>query len=155
MTQTLARYEALITAGELRVDATQRGAAERLTLLQDELQAKPKGGFLSRMFGGKAEQPRGIYMWGSVGRGKTMLMDLFFECVEISDKRRVHFHAFMAHIFQHLRAVFGTARIHAVQADAAQHHRQHDDNRRRNHLRACCPQLRHAPRLPSVSHVRA
>ena len=68
--------------------------------------------------------------------------------------RRIE-NSLQAHIFQHLRAVFGTARIHAVQADAAQHHRQHDDNRRRNHLRACCPQLRHAPRLPSVSHVRA
>ena len=108
MTQTLARYEALITAGELRVDATQRGAAERLTQLQDELETKPKGGFLSRMFGGKAEQPRGIYMWGSVGRGKTMLMDLFFECVEISDKRRVHFHAFMADVHNRLRAARAT-----------------------------------------------
>ena len=108
MTQTIARYEALVTAGELRVDATQRGAAERLTQLQDELQAKPKGGFLSRMFGGKAEQPRGIYMWGSVGRGKTMLMDLFFDCVEISDKRRVHFHAFMADVHARLRAARAT-----------------------------------------------
>ena len=62
--------------------------------------------------------------------------------------RRVE-NGLQAHILQHLRAAFGAARVQAVQADDAQHNRQHGDHRRRNHLRAGCPQLSHAPRLPS------
>ena len=46
----------------------------------------------------KASSLRGIYIWGSVGRGKTMLMDLFFEEAQLTHKKRLHFHSFMADV---------------------------------------------------------
>ncbi|WP_120715701.1 cell division protein ZapE [Tsuneonella amylolytica] len=103
MTGMLARYEALVEAGELRADADQRAAAERLDRLQAELQADKPGGLLSGLFGRKAAQPRGIYMWGGVGRGKSMLMDLFVETLPIAAKRRVHFHEFMLEVDRLIR----------------------------------------------------
>jgi cell division protein ZapE len=93
----LARYDALIASGELRADQDQRAGAERLERLQRELEApQPSPGLLGRLFGSKpAPPPRGVYLWGGVGRGKSMLMDLFAETLALSAKRRVHFHAFM------------------------------------------------------------
>ncbi|MCP5396428.1 MAG: cell division protein ZapE [Sphingomonadaceae bacterium] len=96
------RYDALVAAGELRPDAEQAAAADRLDQLQRELEATPaeSTGFLSKLFGGgsKAPTPRGLYMWGGVGRGKSMLMDLFHDALAIPQKRRVHFHAFMLEV---------------------------------------------------------
>ncbi len=64
-----------------------------------------KASALGWMFGAKREDvPKGLYIWGSVGRGKTMLMDLFFDGCAVRVKKRVHFHAFMADVH---------ARIHA------------------------------------------
>ena len=92
----LAEYEALCAAGELQPDKEQRAAAVRLDQLQAELEASPKrGSVLWRALGRKPENPRGVYLWGSVGRGKSMLMDLFHETLDIKRKRRVHFHVFM------------------------------------------------------------
>ncbi|MFO6447443.1 cell division protein ZapE [Erythrobacter sp. NE805] len=92
----LARYDALIASGELRADPDQRAAAERLACLQDALEADaPSGGILGKLFGKKPEPPRGLYLWGGVGRGKSMLMDLFVDTLAVTKKRRVHFHAFM------------------------------------------------------------
>ncbi|WP_379921249.1 cell division protein ZapE [Erythrobacter sp. R86502] len=94
----LARYDALIASGELRADADQRAAAERLDRLQRELEApRPKRGLFARLTGTApaSPDPRGVYLWGGVGRGKSMLMDLFVDTLGIEHKRRVHFHAFM------------------------------------------------------------
>ncbi|MEN7536372.1 cell division protein ZapE [Aurantiacibacter flavus] len=99
----LARYERLITDGQLRPDPDQRRAAERLDRLQRELEADETGGLLGQLFGRKKVRPQGVYMWGGVGRGKSMLMDLFHENLAISEKRRVHFHAFMQEVHAHLR----------------------------------------------------
>ena len=86
------RYRALINTHELRVDREQAGAAERLNILQQELEAAPSGGgFLGRLLGRKPARARGVYMWGGVGRGKSMLMDLFHDTLAITEKRRVHF----------------------------------------------------------------
>lgn len=103
MTQVLARYEALVAAGELTADLDQRAAAQRLDRLQRELEAADRGGVLGRLFGRKAESPRGVYLWGGVGRGKSMLMDLFHEALAIPEKRRAHFHAFMQEVHALLR----------------------------------------------------
>jgi len=101
MSGILDRYEALIADGQLREDAMQRAAASRLQQLQDELTAPPpKRSILERLTGTRAggDDPSGVYMWGGVGRGKSMLMDLFIETLNLEAKRRVHFHAFMLEV---------------------------------------------------------
>ncbi|MCW1428158.1 cell division protein ZapE [Novosphingobium sp. JCM 18896] len=104
MTGLLARYEALIASGELRPDPEQEAAAERLEKLQRELERAPTGGLIGKLFGKKREsRHRGVYMWGGVGRGKSMLMDLFHDSLKIDEKRRVHFHAFMLEVHERLR----------------------------------------------------
>jgi cell division protein ZapE len=101
MSGLLARYDALIASGELRADPDQGAAAERLDRLQRELEAPPpKKGLFARITGTREAypEPRGVYLWGGVGRGKSMLMDLFHETLAIPAKRRVHFHAFMLEV---------------------------------------------------------
>jgi cell division protein ZapE len=103
VSKVLAAYQALVTAGELRADPEQAEAARRLDLLATELEATPKrGSILWRTLGKKPEAPRGIYLWGGVGRGKSMLMDLFFHALDIRRKRRVHFQEFMLDVHQRL-----------------------------------------------------
>jgi cell division protein ZapE len=105
VTRVSARYAALVAAGELRPDPEQAAAAARLDSLQQELESpQDSGGLLGRLFGRKKpESPRGVYMWGGVGRGKSMLMDLFHDCLEIPQKRRAHFHEFMLEVHARLR----------------------------------------------------
>lgn len=101
----LDRYHQLIQREELRPDREQAAAAARLARLQQELEAAPKGGFFGRLLGRKAPNPRGVYMWGGVGRGKSMLMDLFHDTLGIPEKRRIHFHAFMLEVHEIMREV--------------------------------------------------
>ena len=103
MSGITARYQALIAAGELQADDDQRMAVEQLAKLQAALEAPRKSGFFARLVGNETQSPRGIYMWGGVGRGKSMLMDLFHETLTIKAKRRVHFHAFMQEVHALLR----------------------------------------------------
>lgn len=90
-------YEALVASGQLRADAAQSAVVDRLQRLADALeQPEPRPGALARLFGARSPAPpRGLYLWGGVGRGKSMLMDLFFNHVRVPPARRVHFHAFM------------------------------------------------------------
>lgn len=105
-TGVLAAYDALVAGGELRPDPEQRAGAERLDRLQKELEAvPPRGSLLWRLTGRKPEAPRGVYLWGAVGRGKSMLMDLFYDQLNIQRKRRVHFHAFMIDVHARMREV--------------------------------------------------
>jgi cell division protein ZapE len=101
----LARYHALVADGQLRPDAEQAAAAQRLDSLQQELENPPSSGLLSRLFAKKPSRARGLYVWGGVGRGKSMLMDLFVDSLAIPEKRRVHFHAFMLEVHEILRDV--------------------------------------------------
>lgn len=97
MTGPINEYESLIKAGELRADADQQQVAGRLQELHETLvglEASQKKRFFGR-FRGNQTPPAGIYIHGGVGRGKSMLMDLFFETATVTKKRRVHFHAFM------------------------------------------------------------
>jgi cell division protein ZapE len=98
------RYEALLAAAELRADADQASAVAVLARLEAELAARPKPGLFSRLARRTPPRPRGIYMWGGVGRGKSMLMDLAFRSIAIERKRRVHFHEFMIEVHARLRA---------------------------------------------------
>ncbi|KZL20497.1 AFG1-like ATPase [Pseudovibrio axinellae] len=103
-TSVLAQYNAMVTRGDLDVDPVQVEVAKRLDALTAKLvERKPdeKKGLLGRLFGkGKDDQDfvKGLYVWGSVGRGKTMLMDLFYDLSPEPKKRRLHFHEFMEEI---------------------------------------------------------
>ncbi len=102
------RYQALVARGALERDPAQWGAIGKLDTLAKALgerQLARKGSALGWLFG-KRPQPalRGLYIWGAVGRGKTMLMDLFYEAAPIAGKRRVHFHAFLAEIHERIHA---------------------------------------------------
>ncbi|MFN5902897.1 MAG: cell division protein ZapE [Novosphingobium sp.] len=103
MGRVLERYDELVSAGELRPDPEQRAAAESLARLQAELEHDDTPGLIGRLLGRKRVAARGLYLWGGVGRGKSMLMDLFHECLAIPAKRRVHFHAFMLEVHSRLR----------------------------------------------------
>ena len=91
MAQVKQLYQARLSAGLLSPDPAQAEAAERLDKLARTLAA-------TRSWFGGGEKPRGLYIWGAVGRGKSMLMDMFFEAAPVKRKRRVHFHDFMLEI---------------------------------------------------------
>jgi len=93
-------YERLIRAGELKPDPAQQRAVAALDRLARELSRK-RG--LFGLFAGDGAGLDGIYLWGAVGRGKSMLMDLAFDAIPVEPRRRVHFHAFMLEVHERLR----------------------------------------------------
>ena len=95
-----AAYDTLLKAGELKPDPAQSRAVAALDQLA--LSAAPQP-FFSKLFGKTSDGPAGVYLWGGVGRGKSMLMDLAFEQIQIAPKRRVHFHEFMLETHGRLR----------------------------------------------------
>jgi cell division protein ZapE len=116
------RYEIEVNRGHFERDAAQLDVIRRLEALAEALanyQPARKSGALGRIFGVKpnAIPPRGLYIWGSVGRGKTMLMDLFFDAVDVPHKRRVHFHAFMAEVHERIHAWRQMAKRGEVKGD--------------------------------------
>ena len=132
----LERYDALVRRGAIERDPAQVALSRKLDALLTALadhELASKSSALGWLFGKRAPAgpPRGIYVWGSVGRGKTMLMDLFFETLTVRRKRRVHFHAFMADVHQRIHAwrqalkageVSGDDPIRPVAAALAQEH---------------------------------
>jgi cell division protein ZapE len=98
-------YKALIASGAIEADQAQAEVAEAFAGLDRRLAGyKParKHGLFGRLFADKEEPPRGLYVHGEVGRGKTMLMDLFFQHSPVSHKRRAHFHEFMADVHERI-----------------------------------------------------
>jgi len=99
MRQTLTQlYDARVHDGAIRPDAAQRAVLPALEDRRAALEAPVKKSLLGGLFKKAPEGPKGLYLWGGVGRGKSMLMDLFAGATEIREKRRVHFHAFMQEI---------------------------------------------------------
>jgi len=92
-------YHEKIALGEIGADPAQARAAQHLQRLGDALTewrpGKKAGAFAFLGVGKPVTPPEGVYLWGGVGRGKSMLMDLFFASAPVALKRRVHFHAFM------------------------------------------------------------
>lgn len=103
----IAEYTRRIATGMLIDDPDQRGVLELLDQLHQDLQEyKPsKLGYLSGFFATPKRPPKGIYIYGGVGRGKSMLMDLFYEQSTVEAKRRVHFHAFMQEVHEAMHKV--------------------------------------------------
>lgn len=100
-----ADYQDKIETGELKPDEAQGAVARKLDRLAEALKdyAPKPAGFFARLVGAKnGPAPKGLYIQGEVGRGKTMLMDLFCAHAEIEPKRRAHFHAFMQDIHARL-----------------------------------------------------
>ena len=96
-----AAYAALVAAGELKPDPAQARAIAALDRLAETATSQP--GLLGRLWGKRARGCDGVYLWGGVGRGKSMLMDLAFDHIAIAPKRHVHFHAFMLETHGRLR----------------------------------------------------
>jgi cell division protein ZapE len=103
------RYAAGIARGDWSDDPAQRDVLRELDRIHLALsQASARSGLLGRLFGrGDAEPVRGLYLWGGVGRGKTFLIDLFFDGLPLAQKRRTHFHRFMRSVHERLRAHAG------------------------------------------------
>ena len=99
-------YAARIASGALREDPAQRAAIAKLVAIEGALAKPVKRGFFRK----SPEPVRGLYLWGGVGRGKSMVMDLFVAGLEVPN-RRAHFHAFM----QELHAAMHKARQDGIE----------------------------------------
>ncbi len=107
MRETLAEIlQRRVTLGEIRPDPAQLLIAERLEVLRNwlETNANRRVGLFAGLFARPVQAPKGVYIWGGVGRGKSMIMDLFAEQTAILQKRRVHFHAFMQEVHHAVHA---------------------------------------------------
>lgn len=126
----LARYQQALEKGEFQPDAVQLNAMTRLDGIYQALtrvqpvSAQPAKGLfgkLNKLMGkGKTEAPaaaRGLYMWGGVGRGKTWLMDMFFQAIPGERKQRLHFHRFMLRVHQELTELQGQSDPLQIVAD--------------------------------------
>jgi cell division protein ZapE len=99
------KYHEKLKLQNFKYDAAQEAAVELIQKLYDDLVVTPqfKPGWWYKLFNLKVIPVRGLYFWGGVGRGKTFLMDCFYEVLPFDNKRRVHFHRFMLEIHEQLR----------------------------------------------------
>ncbi len=101
----LERYRRLLAEGKIVPDSAQALAVEKLQILTNRLAhytPPARTDFFSFFTRRRGEVPKGLYIFGAVGRGKTMLMDLFFQIAPVQQKRRAHFHEFMADVHARL-----------------------------------------------------
>lgn len=107
----LETYHARAASGSIDPDPAQAHVAARLEALAQSLESwKPRQGLVA-LFRKTEPPPRGLYIHGPVGRGKTMLMDLFYEETRFAPKRRLHFHAFMAEVHDRIAKARKTGMI--------------------------------------------
>lgn len=109
----LEKYQLDLTRDDFQYDAAQEFAVRQLQRLYDDMlrQQPEKPGFWQRLLGkpAKVEPVKGLYFWGGVGRGKTYLVDTFYECLPGSRKMRIHFHRFMHRVHEELKQLKGVA----------------------------------------------
>jgi cell division protein ZapE len=105
----LERYQADLKRPDFFHDAAQEAAVRHLQRLYDELVAEQnKSGLLGKLFGRKRQEPiKGLYFWGGVGRGKTYLVDTFFDALPFKEKTRTHFHRFMKRVHEEMKTLKG------------------------------------------------
>ncbi|MGA9853291.1 MAG: cell division protein ZapE [Gammaproteobacteria bacterium] len=99
------RYEADLAKPGFVKDAAQARAVAALDLLYEHLLKRPPLPWWRRVLGQTQLSLKGLYLWGNVGRGKTYLMDCFYECLPFAEKRRLHFHRFMQMVHAQLKAL--------------------------------------------------
>jgi len=99
----LAIYDSQVTDGGYKADPAHRKAMVELDRIWMELTAHPVSNWWSKLRGKQRTPVTGLYLWGGVGRGKTWLMDMFFDSLPGHDKQRIHFHRFMARIHAALK----------------------------------------------------
>jgi len=99
-------HEDEVAAGRLRPDPAQRAVLPLLEAIRARIETPPKRGPLAGLFGrkGAGDGPKGLYLWGGVGRGKSMLMDMMAAATEAPGVERVHFHAFMQGVHRGMHA---------------------------------------------------
>ncbi|MFQ6371584.1 cell division protein ZapE [Shewanella sp. YIC-542] len=100
-------YQQDLEREDFSYDAAQERAVSALQRVYDSLQKPAKGGWRRLLGRGKPQPVQGLYLWGGVGRGKTYLMDIFFEALPDDRKLRAHFHHFMARLHQELTGLKG------------------------------------------------
>ncbi|WP_298184015.1 cell division protein ZapE [uncultured Pseudomonas sp.] len=106
----LERYQADLKRPEFFHDAAQETAVRHLQRLYDDLVASENAstGLFGKLFGKKPQGPvKGLYFWGGVGRGKTYLVDTFFDALPFERKVRTHFHRFMKRVHEEMRTLKG------------------------------------------------
>ncbi len=106
----LEKYEQDLANGFAKDPAQAEAVAALQRVYDDLLNSRPSGGFMDlvkRWLSSDLEPVKGLYMWGGVGRGKTWLMDTFFNCLPIKGKIRLHFHRFMHEVHHELKALAG------------------------------------------------
>ena len=103
-------YAAGVARGDWLADPAQSAALAELDRIHAALLAPSSEGLIARWFGKQGAGTRGLYLWGGVGRGKTFLVDLFYDTLPLAEKRRTHFHRFM-------REIHAALRTHAGQRD--------------------------------------
>jgi cell division protein ZapE len=116
-----ARYAAQVAAGKIERDNAQQAIVDRLAQLENELAERRlarKSSSLGWLFGSREAEPvKGLYIFGDVGRGKTMLMDMFFAASRVVRKRRVHFHEFMGEVHERVHALRQKAKLGEISGE--------------------------------------
>lgn len=103
-------YQAALDSGDFRYDESQNRMMQHLQrVYEDLISYSEQGSFFPRMLNRRQQSPvKGLYLWGGVGRGKTCMMDMFYQCLPFKEKKRIHFHRFMKLVHSELQRFQGS-----------------------------------------------